>query len=317
MERIKGFLFLTGAFMLAGTSVVAARYVSGILGVFTIAAVSLFLALTVLCIASRKQIVGAMSDMQAKDWLFLGLQALFGIFLFRTFLLNGLLYTSSGEAGILTGVTPAATVLLSRLFLKESIGAGRLLGIFSTIAGIVLLQDFSDLKGFQVDHLVGNLMVICAAVCESTFNILSKISSIRSVSRNNKKPMNPLVQTTIVSGAAFLFFLIPAIYERPVPVLLSLGLKEWLALIWYGLFVTALAFIFWYAGIKRCAASSAAAFSGMMPFTAMILSVLLLGERSGWQQWSGGFLVVAGMLIIGGNRTKNRTAHKPQNEIQT
>ena len=316
MERIKGFLFLTGAFMLAGTSVVAARYVSGTLGVFTIAAVSLFLALTVLCIASRKQIVGALSGMSAKDWLILALQALFGIFLFRTLLLNGLLYTSSGEAGILTGVTPAATVLLSRLFLKESIGAGSLLGIFITIAGIVLLQDFSGLGDFQVAHLAGNLMVICAAVCESIFNILSKISSIRSVSRNNKQPMNPLVQTTIVSGTAFLFFLIPAIYERPVPALLSLCLKEWLSLIWYGLFVTALAFIFWYAGIKRCAASSAAAFSGMMPFTAMILSVLLLGERSGWQQWSGGFLIVAGMLIIGSYSIKNGTTRKSPNEIK-
>ncbi|EGW40222.1 putative membrane protein [Desulfosporosinus sp. OT] len=68
---------------------------------------------------------------------------------------------------------------------------------------------------------------------------------------------------------------------------------------WYGLFVTALAFVFWYAGIKRCGAFTAAAFSGMMPFTSMLLSVIILGEHPGWQQWLGGILVIFGMVLIG------------------
>jgi drug/metabolite transporter (DMT)-like permease len=60
-----------------------------------------------------------------------------------------------------------------------------------------------------------------------------------------------------------------------------------------------LAFIFWYAGIKRCTACTAAAFSGMMPFTSLILSVLVLGEYANWQQWAGGGLVILGMILIG------------------
>ncbi|EFU41064.1 hypothetical protein PVOR_15584 [Paenibacillus vortex V453] len=46
-------------------------------------------------------------------------------------------------------------------------------------------------------------------------------------------------------------------------------MQEWLALVWYVPIVTALAFIWWYAGIKRCQVATAAAFSGMMPFTAI------------------------------------------------
>jgi drug/metabolite transporter (DMT)-like permease len=56
---------------------------------------------------------------------------------------------------------------------------------------------------------------------------------------------------------------------------------------------------FWYCGIRRSEASLAAVFSGMMPLTALALSVLLLGEKPGWQQWAGGGLVVAGMLLSG------------------
>jgi len=79
-----------------------------------------------------------------------------------------------------------------------------------------------------------------------------------------------------------------------------------MALLWYGLFVTALGFIFWYAGIKRCGAFTAAAFSGMMPFTSMLLSIILLSEHPGWQQWSGGILIIAGTTLIGsGNASSN------------
>ncbi|UUZ97191.1 DMT family transporter [Paenibacillus sp. P25] len=70
-------------------------------------------------------------------------------------------------------------------------------------------------------------------------------------------------------------------------------------MVWYGPVVTALAFVCWYAGIKRNPVSTAAAFSGMMPFTALLLSVLILREHAGWQQWSGGMLVILGMILIG------------------
>jgi drug/metabolite transporter (DMT)-like permease len=37
----------------------------------------------------------------------------------------------------------------------------------------------------------------------------------------------------------------------------------------------------------------------MMPFTALILSVLFLKEPAGLQQWSGGILIISGMVLIG------------------
>lgn len=299
MKPYKGPLFLFGAFALAGTSVIAARFVSDTLGTFTIAAVSLFFALIVLFFLCRHRLIRTVKEMLMRDWFILFLQAFFGIFLFRMFLLQGLIHTSSGEAGILTGVTPAATVFFSWILIKESIHSKSILGVISTITGIVLLQGMAlSGKAFTAEHFVGNLLVICAAICESLFNIISRINSLRTV-EERKKPIDPVVQTALVSALAFLLCLIPAVFENPVTSLGMLNLDGWLALVWYGLFVTALAFILWYAGIKRCPASLAAAFSGMMPFTAMILSVLLLNEHAQWHQWTGGFLVILGMIIIG------------------
>ncbi|HZG14640.1 MAG TPA: DMT family transporter [Candidatus Bathyarchaeia archaeon] len=303
MERLKGLLYLFGAFSLAGTSVIAARFISEDLGTFTTTAVSLFFALLCLLPLSWRELLKSAPLLTAREWMLLALQALFGMFLFRMFLLYGLSRTSAGEAGILTGATPAVTVLLAMLLLKETISRTASLGIVSTIGGILLMQGLLTPgldHTFSLKHLLGNLLVLCAAVSESLFNIFSRSAAVKSAATKSA-PLHPIVQTTIVSTMALLLCVIPSLFEKPYASLASIGWSQWLALIWYGPFVTAIAFIFWYAGIKRCDASTAAALSGMMPFTALVLSVAVLGEHAGWLQWSGGLLVIMGMVLIGGN----------------
>ncbi|AGL03331.1 DMT family transporter [Desulfoscipio gibsoniae] len=303
---VVGALFLTGAFMLAGTSVIAARFVAGDVGTFTIAAVSLFFAIIALLPLCRQRLRETLRQRSLREWMPLILQALFGIFLFRMFLLLGLIHTSAGEAGILTGATPAATALMAILWLKEPLYKTRMLGLISTVTGIMMIQGALLMgNGFSMEHFFGNLLVICAALCESLFNILSRISSIKAA-KSQAQAFDPIVQTTLVAGIALLFCLGPALAEHPVSSLMLLETVKWLALVWYGVFVTALAFILWYAGIKRCEASTAAAFTGLMPFTSLILAVIVLGEQPGWQQWVGGFMVILGMLLTGLRRPKVR-----------
>ncbi len=299
-----------GAFTLAGTSVITAWLLNGKLGAFTITAASLLLALLCmipLCMKDLKRTVGRLSWGEWGDLFF---QALLGMFLFRMLLLHGLLHTSTAEAGILTGTTPAFTVMLAFVFLKESVSGGKLAGIFSTVGGILVLQGMlTPGISFKVQHVYGNLLVLCAALSESGFNLLSRIGSVKQTSSPNHA-MHPGVQTTLVSAIAFLLCLIPAGFEVPFTSLAAIGLREWFALIWYGPIVTAVAFIMWYAGIKRCHVSTAAAFSGMMPFTALLLSVIVLKEPAGWEQWGGGILVVLGMFLIGRQQAKSPPSAK-------
>ncbi|USG68491.1 DMT family transporter [Brevibacillus ruminantium] len=300
---MKGVFYLFCAFSLAGTSVIAARFLDDNLGVFTITAVSLFFALLCLLPLGLRELVKTVRRLSLRDWILLSFQALFGVFLFRMFLLYGLVHTSAGEAGIITGATPAVTVLLAMFLLKETVNRTALLGIGSTVAGILLIQKLfapGSISTFSIHHLAGNVLVLCAAVSESLFNIFSRFAVKTEAS--HREPLHPIAQTTLVTAMALTLCLIPAFFEHPVSSLFAIGWKQWLALVWYGPFVTALAFIFWYAGIKRCDAQTAAALSGMMPFSALFLSVIVLGERAGWQQWSGGLLVILGMILIGANQ---------------
>lgn len=301
MQHFAGILYLMGAFSLAGTSVIAGRFLSGTLGTFTIAAVSLLFALLGLIPLCGSKLRDSLQSLSVHMWLKLLFQALFGIFLFRMFLLQGLVLTSASEAGILTGATPAVTALLAWLFLKEPLAKLRLLGIVSTVTGILVIQGiFSIDTEFSVEHFTGNLLVLCAALCESLFNVLSRLASVKAAEQPDQL-LDPIVQSTLVVGIALFLCLAPALTEEPLAALGVLEIAGWGALVWYGLFVTALAFIFWYEGITRCNASVAAAFSGMMPITSLVLSVLFLGEQPGAEQWSGGLLVLLGMVLAGLN----------------
>jgi drug/metabolite transporter (DMT)-like permease len=298
MKKLKGMLFLLGAFSLAGTSVISARLVMGRLGNFTITSVSLIFALLCLIPVTGKKL-SIIKQLKPADWFNLSLQAIFGIFLFRMLLLFGIRHTSSAEAGILTGATPAVTALLARVILGEKMGRKKWIGIFCTVAGIIIVQGLllPD-NHFVPEHILGNLLVLCACCSESTFNTCSRILAVKAQNRQGVS-LPPMVQTLLVSAIAMLLCLIPAAFEQPFICLSGIGIREWLALFWYGAFVTAVAFICWYAGIRRCNATTAAAFSGMMPFTALILSVLFLKEPAGLQQWSGGILIISGMVLIG------------------
>lgn len=299
MDRLKGKIYLICAFSLAGTSVISARFVTEKLGIFTITAVSLFFALVFLVPLCFKQLVRYIRLMTFRNFLFLLLQALCGIFLFRMFLLSGLYYTSAGEAGILTGATPAITALLAMVVLREPVSGKKIAGILCTVGGILIIQGvLTPGNGLYLEHLGGNMLVICTAVCESVINTLSRISAVKA-GTDVKEALSPLAQTAIVSAIALILCLIPALFEHPLKKLLEISLMEWTALLWYGVFVTALAFICWYAGIKRCSVFTAAAFSGLMPFTSMLLSTVVLGESVNYQQWLGGFLVIIGMILIG------------------
>ena len=281
--------------MLAGTSVISARLVSDALGAFTITAVSLFFTLLALLPLYFKRIIRAVRAMTFGDLKYAALQALFGIFLFRLLLLQGLLHTSTTEAGVLTGATPAITAMLAWLWLKEPVRARHAAGIVCTVAGIALIQGLLT-RSFTPAHLAGNLLVLGAAASESIFNTLSRKSVVHA---GNRSAFDPVAQTALVAAFALLLSLLPALFEQPVQRLSALSLSGWLALVWYGWLGTVLAFICWYAGIKRCPAHIAAAFTGLMPFTALLLSVTLLGETAVWHQWIGAVFVMLGMVLIG------------------
>ncbi len=138
-----GKLYLTLAFILAGSSVVAAYFVAAYIPPFTTTFLSLtFASLTAILLCGKKM-ASAIKRLSKKTLMTIALQAVFGSFLFRVFLTFGLKHIGATEAGIITGATPAITALFTWIMLREKLTVRTITGILITFAGIMLVQGLS------------------------------------------------------------------------------------------------------------------------------------------------------------------------------
>lgn len=288
------YLFL--AFSSAGSVVVAAAYVLGALGPFGVTFLSLAFGVLTASLATGRGMWRTARSMDASEWRMLFLQAFVGITLFRVCLAFGLRLTSAAEAGILLGCTPAITAILTRAFLKEALSLRAVCGIAMTLMGILILQGFPfKLGAFTVAHLAGNLLALCSAFCEAVFSVTSR--RIQTV-RLGQEPRNPVAQAGLVSGMALLLCLVPALLEGSLPAALNLGVDSWIALFWYGGMATIAAFAFMFIGARSCDGYTIAAFSGLMPLSSLLLSIVFLRESVELHQWLGCACIIAAILIM-------------------
>jgi drug/metabolite transporter (DMT)-like permease len=101
-----------------------------------------------------------------------------------------------------------------------------------------------------------------------------------------------------ISLLGFLMFLPFALWEAWRWDLDRLDATDWVAIAYYGVIVTVVAFLLWARGVTRVPASTAAVFTGVLPISAVTLSSLVLGESVLWSHITGALCVIVGILLV-------------------
>lgn len=285
--------YLTAAFILSGTATTAGKSFSSILGPFTATAASLACAVPVLI-----PLIVRGGGPKLRDVWETAILGFCGIFLYRVFLTSALRFVGAVEAGLMIGAAPALTVAVSAAVLGERAGRRGMLGIGLTTAGIWAVGAAAgpvELGGTAGSHVAGLAMALGAAASEAVFAVLSRKTS------GPRGEADPLKRTGLTALWAFAFSAFAAAAaERPVEGLGRLAPADWFALAWYGLFVTAAAYVCWYEGIRRMEACRAAPFTGIVPVVSFLLPIIILGERPGVWGCAGCALIVAGIVAAAG-----------------
>lgn len=255
------------AMLLAGSSVVLTKIISGTLPPFLANVFVLLPAALVLLALCRWREGGVRVPPGA--WPPLLVQALCGVVLFRVFLFYGLPLTSAASAGILTSTVPAVTALLAWGVLRERPGARGVVGVLLTALGVLVLTVPGASAGVGPHPLLGNLLVLGAVAGEAAWNVLSKLTAAR---------VSPLTATTWVTLLALGMFVPLALPEVPAFDPSHLRPADGLAILAYALGATVLAYLLWFAGVRRVSAGTAAVSTGWLPVSAVALSALVLGE---------------------------------------
>jgi len=287
-----GYFQLAAGMSLGGASVVVGKYLIH-LPIFFVQMISLAFALAVIIpMAIIKEGGFKLSDIKKKDYIFMLLQGFSGVFMFRVFIMLALRYASAASTGIVLSTTPAVLALFSVIFLREKVGIKVAIAVVLCFMGMSFLNvDFGSLSlKIDIYILLGSFLAFLSVCSESMFTIFRKKQSYSD---------KPLTSTAIVMFFAFLLFLPVGgiqFFESKAPIYLNY--KDFIAMFIYGAACSSIAYALWFSGLAKVKIHEAAGFSGFMPVSSVLLSLVFLKERLTAGHLVGMALVLAGIYMI-------------------
>lgn len=246
------------------------------------------LAALALLIAARLTGVALPRDRASwRDWLVMGL--LNNIVPF-CLIVWGQKTIGAGLASILNATTPIFGVIIAHLFTRDDkVTPLKALGIAFAFVGVVVLIGVDALAGVG-DHLTAELACLGAAVSYG-------FSALWSRRFRGRPPIATAAGQLICSSLilAPVVLLLDAPWTRPMPSGAAIGAVVGLALL-----STAVAYILFFRLNTMVGPTNTILVTFLIPPSAILLGILVLGERLAPQHVAGVLLIGAGLAAIDG-----------------
>ena len=221
-------------------------------------------------------------------WTFLYL-GFFGVSVNQFCFTLGLHYTSVSHSAVIVGMGPIYTLILAVLLRLERATWHKAVGMAIAFTGIAVLASEGGLSTHS-PSLLGDAITMTGSIGFATYAVLGK----RVASE-----YDALTMTAYSHFAGALVVLPLALYQawvlgaegnwRAVP------WQPWAAILYMGLFGSAVAYLLYYWLLRYLEASQLGAFTYLLPVLASILGILALGEKGSWTQVLGGALALGGV----------------------
>lgn len=196
---------------------------------------------------------------------------------------------TSGLASVLNATTPLFTVLVMASFGDEKLIARRVAGVIIGLVGVIVLRGPGlDASGSQT---VGMLLCLGGALSYGFSGLWA---------RRKLNGVPPLTSSTCqLITSSVVMAVIAAVADRPWALPMP-GLTSWAALLGLAALSTSLAYIVFFHIIARSGASNVMLVTLLIPVTAILLGVLVLGEPLTINEVIGALIIAASLVVIDG-----------------
>jgi drug/metabolite transporter (DMT)-like permease len=227
------------------------------------------------------------------------LESFLGNFLFTLCMIYGVSLTSAVSAGVIMSAIPAVVALMSWVFLRERI-SGRIWGAVACAAlGIALLalsrQELSaDLAHDLVTESdsqrtwLGNLLVFGAVLCEAAYAVIGKKLT---------GALGPRRITSLINLWGFALMTPMGLYTALHFDFGTVSLGTWLLLVFYAMAASVWTVWLWMTGLKTVPAAQGGVFTVMLPISAALVGVFVLGEQLSGVQLLAFSIALLGVLL--------------------
>jgi drug/metabolite transporter (DMT)-like permease len=222
------------------------------------------------------------------------LESLLGNFLFSICMLFGVSMTSAVSAGVILASIPAVVAVLSWAFLKEQVGLRVWAAVGCGAIGIGLLalgkhdatNAVSAAQSSQA--LLGNLLVFAAVLCEAAYAVIGKKLT---------GALSPKRISALINLCGFLLMTPLGIYYALDFDFSAVPVGAWVLLVFYALAASVWTVWLWMTGLQTVPAARAGVFTVMLPISAAVVGVLVLGETLSATQMIAFGLALLGVLL--------------------
>lgn len=282
MNHARNYAALFSAIFIWSSAFLVIKFSLSGLGPITLSGIRLFIAFVVLLPLARKK------GFQLKN-LFTKNSFRYGFFGYTVnlaLLSIGLLTCSANISAIIHGLFPVFMILLGYWMLKERITRNRLLGIFFSVAGVVI-ASIGDLSHNTGNTIAGILLVALSVMTWAYYSVYSKKTAV---------DMNAFVLTEICVGTGFLCMLPLMIMEQMVTGFSMPGLGALIGLFYLGLMPGAVGIILWNFALKKIDSAVAGIYFNLMPVIGLLLAFFAHEPITSLQVF-GCILVLCGVII--------------------
>lgn len=230
------------------------------------------------------------------QWL-LFVESFVGNFLFSIFMLFGVTMTSAVSAGVIMAAIPAVVALMSWIFLRERITARIWAAVACAMFGIGLLAWTSSqaaapssdaARALEQRAWLGNLLIFCAVLCEAAYAVIGK---------HLTGALGPKRITSLINIWGFALMTPMGAYYALQFDFGSVQPASWLLLLFYSLAASVWTVWLWMTGLKRIPANQAGIFTVMLPISATLVGVGVLGESLSGTQVIAFVIALIGVVL--------------------
>ena len=227
------------------------------------------------------------------------LESFLGNFLFTICMIYGVSLTDAVSAGVTMAAIPAAVAVMGWAFLSERVAPRTWVAVACAVAGIALFSlSKPELPAHAAQALetenthnlawLGQLLLVGAVVCEAAYTVIGKKLT---------GSLGPKRITSLINLWGFALTTPFGLYLAWRFDFAAVGWGTWALLLFYALAACMWTVWLWMTGLKAVPAAQGGVFSVLLPVSAALVGVLVLGESLTGLQLFAFAIALASVLL--------------------
>ena len=214
-----------------------------------------------------------------------------GIFSYSFFFFSGLQYISASRAALIVSLNPAVMTLIAYLFYRERVTALKVLGIVLCFCGVALVvgggeaQGAAGARGWLGEALIGGCVLSWSAYSVFCKTVVRQLGPLHTVTYS------------IYAGTVMLVGYAAATGVLRMDAVWRFSMAEITSLFYLGVIGSAVAYIWYYEGIKQIGVARASVFIALNPLSAVLFGAAMLGEQLTLATLLGAVLIIGGIVV--------------------